>query len=117
MTERAVGIFTMEGEDVTFDGYDSQGLHVVCKGTFTPAIPSSEKVYSDKAFLTYDSINTLPGSHDLVSKGSYAGKEDCTLLFKPQFPESDNITFRAPCDLQEHTPIGAGSVEFSINTT
>jgi hypothetical protein len=116
MTDRAVGIFTIEGEDVTFDGYNGQGNHIVAKGSVSPGIPPPDKVFSDKALLTYDSIDTLPGRHDIVSSGhgSYAGKEDCTLRCKPQFPESDDITFKAVCSLPQRTLFGAGSVEFSI---
>jgi hypothetical protein len=111
---RAVGNLTISGGNVSFSGYDGDGVNIKGNGSVSPQVPSPGVNYNG-AILTYDSIDTLSGRHDLITPGSYAGRDDASVQYKQQFGETNPIKIIAQCSLNNRTNFNSGSIEFNIN--
>jgi hypothetical protein len=111
----AVGTLIVMSGGVSFTGLDAeQQVPISATGSISPQVPSPG-VNDTAAILTCDSLETLPGSYDIVASESYAGREAAVLHFKRGQGAAELQTkVNSICDISNRTVLNSGSIKFSV---
>jgi hypothetical protein len=107
---RAIGRLIITGGLVDFYGFSDFGRNCQGNGVALPQV--SETVMDFSATLTYNSLDTLPGRHNLIFPGSYAGKDTVILLYEPRVSNSIEISAWVNISLPERTIFYTGWIDF-----